>query len=75
MKLCIQCMKGSKGYMAIKMDISKAYDILEWSFIEVVMEKIGFNRRWVNLISRCITTVSYSLLINGITQRSFKPTC
>ncbi|KAF5481094.1 hypothetical protein F2P56_001779 [Juglans regia] len=66
-------MKGSKGFMALKMDMSKANNRLEWSFLETVMRKIGFNSRWIALILRCVSTVSYSLLINGIPQSNFQP--
>lgn len=39
--------KGHNGNMAIKLDISKEYDRLEWSFLEVMMRKLGFNEAWI----------------------------
>ena len=33
--------------MAVKLDISKAYDQVEWTFLKGIMHKLGFDRRWV----------------------------
>jgi hypothetical protein len=51
--------------MTIKLDMSKAYDRVAWSFLEEMMRKLGFAKRWIALIKRCVTTVSYFVLING----------
>ena len=57
--------KGKVGLMALKLDMSKAYDRVEWSFLENIMATMGFNQRWISLISMCIRSVSYSILLNG----------
>ena len=56
---------GKIGAMVLKLDMSKAFDRVEWTFLLQLMEKMGFNGRWVNLISECISTVTYSILVNG----------
>lgn len=51
--------------MVIKTDISKAYDRMEWNFIEESMSRLGFNGRWISWIMSCVRSVSYYVLING----------
>ena len=43
--------KGKQGYMALKLDMEKAYDRMEWGFILKIMEKLGFCEKWIGLIS------------------------
>lgn len=58
--------RAKKNYsIAIKIDISKAYNILEWYFIEAVLRRLGFHDKWVRWTMLCISTVSYTFLVNG----------
>ena len=66
--------EGKESYIAIKLDMSKAYDRVEWCFLKKVMERMGFNEKWISLIMNCITTVSYSVLINGVAHGCITPT-
>ena len=66
--------KGKLGFMALKLDMTKAYDIVEWSYMEKVLIKMGFQNRLVHLMMACITTALYSVLINGQPYRHITPT-
>lgn len=53
------------GLASIKLDISKAYDRVEWPFSKAIMAHLGFDPLWISLIMNCITSVEFSILING----------
>lgn len=51
--------------MAIKFDLEKMYDFISWDFIRAVLIRFGFNTHWIDLIMECITSTSFSMLVNG----------
>ncbi len=61
------------GWMSIKLDMAKAYDRVEWDFLGTTMGQLGFSPKWISLILRCISTVSYSVLLNDTPRPVFVP--
>ena len=57
--------KGKKGSLALKLDISKAYDKVEWAFLKGIMEKMGFPEIWIDRVMSFVFTPSFSICING----------
>lgn len=55
----------------IKVDIQKAYDSVEWGFIEQVLRGMGFPAKFISWIMICISTVSYRVFTNGTLAPSF----
>lgn len=58
--------------MVIKLNMAKAYDRVEWNYLEVPMKALDFNEQWWRFIS-CIPSVSYSILLNGKPGQAVKP--
>ncbi|KAH0689336.1 hypothetical protein KY289_016694 [Solanum tuberosum] len=61
----------SPRYM-IKVDIQKAYDTVDWRYLEQVMAGLRFLKRFIDWEMQCVTTVSYSILINGELTKPFE---
>ena len=54
--------------------MEKAYDRMEWPFIRQCLEQLGFHTQWINWLMECITSVSYSLLVNDEPTGMIHPT-
>ena len=65
----LHCMKkhnsNNSGYMALKLDMNKAYNWVEWSFMEDLMRNMGFDENLIGPIMVCVKTIIYSILVNG----------
>lgn len=57
--------KGKESWMVLKLDMSKAYDRVEWRFLEAALQKLGFDRRVIKLFMSCISSVSYQIFHAG----------
>jgi hypothetical protein len=67
-------MWSKEGFTVIKLDMSKAYDRVEWNFLLAMMQRMGFDSKWIQLISMCVQTASYAVLINGVPRGCIQPT-
>ncbi|KAL5726650.1 hypothetical protein ACHQM5_009673 [Ranunculus cassubicifolius] len=58
--------------MAIKLDMAKAYDRVEWDAVMEILKRLGFCDKWLQMIHQCIATFQFSVLINGCPQGCFQ---
>ncbi len=64
---------GKNAQMAVKLDMSKAYDRVEWDYLQAIMLKLGFHENWVRLIMVCVRTPTYAVMVNGEPKGYVKP--
>lgn len=64
---------GNDVYAALKINMAKTYDRVEWPFLEAMILKLGFDGRWVEKIMRCVKSVRYSFNINGSVRGCLVP--
>ena len=57
--------------MLCKLDLEKAYDHVYWGFLLFLLQRCGFSEKWMNQIYFCISTVHFSILVNGSTDGLF----
>lgn len=60
--------------MAMKIDISEAYDQVHREYLEEMLLAFGFDQRWVTVLIQCVTTVSYRVRWNGTELGPITPT-
>ncbi|KAL9680378.1 hypothetical protein QQ045_018257 [Rhodiola kirilowii] len=64
---------GKKGYGSLKLDMSKAYDRVEWRYLKMLLLRFGFEERWVNMIMNYVSSVRYVICINGKISSAIVP--
>jgi hypothetical protein len=57
--------KPGKSCLILKVDFEKAYDSVEWSFLEYMLGRFGFGERWKSWIRACVFCGNMSILVNG----------
>lgn len=66
--------KGKQGSCALKVDMAKAFDRVEWAYLDAVMLALGFSENWRPLVMKCVTSLSFSVRVNGFYSQVFYPT-
>lgn len=54
------------GFFSLKTDMSKAYDRIDWDFLEGMLKVFGFPDKWIRLVIQCVSSVKYRVKINGL---------
>jgi hypothetical protein len=57
--------KKNQKALILKLDLKKAYDLINWEFLRMILIKTGFGLSVTNWIMSCVTTISYAVLVNG----------
>jgi hypothetical protein len=70
----IKQQQSKRPFFALKVDMMKAYDRVEWNYLEGCLLKLGFSPAWTNTVMRCVTSVKYAVRVNGELTNPVIPT-
>eukprot|EP00494_Astrolonche_serrata_P020755 UN20984 len=73
MHRCHERKKGKQGWCAIKIDMMKACDRVEWEICRQMMQCLGFSEDWLSLVMKCVSSVSFQVEVNGELLPYFRP--
>lgn len=62
-----------KAVMIMQLDIAKAYDKVNWTYMKRVLSAFGFDHNWVRWVMALVTSSSFSILVNGSPSEVFSP--
>ena len=65
--------KGKNWVCGDKLDMMKAYDRVEWHYLEAIMTKLGFSSIFIRLIMKCVSSVRFAVRVNGELLPFFTP--
>jgi hypothetical protein len=57
----------------LELDMAKAFDRIEWSFVLAALRRKGFHRNFIKLVHAYISTTSFSVNVNGVSFGYFQP--
>ena len=66
-----EAQKSKKELMLFKVDFAKAYDLVDWEYLDAIMHKMAFQVFWRKWIKECVSTTTASILVNGSPTEEF----
>jgi hypothetical protein len=60
----IRQQRSKRPYFALKIDMTKAYDRVEWTYLHGCLRRLGFAPEWINTVMRCVTSGRYAVRVN-----------
>jgi hypothetical protein len=63
--------KSGKDCMVFKVDFEKAYDSVDWNFLDDMLHRFGFGEKWIRWIRACVFAGNLSILVNGSPTKEF----
>ena len=71
----MDCIKLREKLCVYKLDLAKAYDRVDWHFLESMLRALGFAPGWINWIMACVMSVRFSVRFNAQLLEAFAPSC